>query len=249
MTSTYAGRYWEIDALRGMAIIMMIAFHATYDMVSFGISGIDIFNGFWWYFPRFIAGLFMFTAGISLTLSLSRAKGLFSERKIFRKYALRGCRIFGWGLVITLVTRIFLGKAFVLFGVLHLIGFSIILAYPFLRYRYLNLALGIFVLFFGLYLGQFRFDFYWLFWLGFRPEGYYSVDYVPIFPWFGWILLGVFFGNFIYGNKIRRLHNQNLESFPINSGLSLLGRNSLAIYLLHRPVVFGLVYVISITRL
>jgi len=236
-------RYWEIDSLRGIAIIMMILFHVVYDLVYFGILNCDIFKGFWWFFARITAMLFIFLVGVSLTLSYSRVKKI--EGGVVKKYFFRGLRIFTWGLLITGVTWIFLGKKFVLFGVLHLIGISIILAYPLLEFRFLNLFLGLFVLLSGFYLGGFRFEFYWLVRLGFRPGDYYPADYLPILPWFGWVLLGLFFGNFLYKEGIRRFELKRLDNLSLINSLSFLGKNSLFIYLLHRPVVLGVVYLIS----
>lgn len=237
-------RYWEIDSLRGIAIIMMIIFHIFFDLVYFGILSFDIFKGFWWFFARFIAMLFIFLVGVSLTLSYSRVKNIKTRKEIVEKYLFRGIKLFAWGLLITLITWIFLREKFVLFGVLHLIGISIILAYPLLKYRFLNLCFGLSVLFLGLYLGKFRFDFSWLLWLGFRPRGYYPADYEPIFPWFGWVLLGLFFANLLYKEGIRRFELKNLSNLNAIKGLSFLGRNSLFIYLIHRPLVFGAVYLI-----
>ena len=238
-------RYWEIDSLRGIAIIMMILFHVVYDLVYFGILHCDIFNGFWWFFARITAMLFIFLVGVSLTLSYSRVKKIKIKKELVKKYFFRGLKIFIWGLLITAVTWIFLGKKFVLFGVLHLIGISIILAYPLLEFRFLNLFLGLSVLLSGLYLGEFRFEFYWLMWLGFRPGDYYPADYVPIFPWFGWVLLGLFFGNLLYKEGVRRFKMKHLDNLISINILSFLGKNSLFIYLLHRPIVLGVIYVIS----
>ena len=111
-------RYWEIDFLRGVAIIMMIVFHAIFDFTFFSSYEIDLQSGFWWLFARITASIFIFLVGISLTLSYSR-------KKEFSKYLYRGTKIFSWGLVITLVTWIFLSQGFIAFGILHFIGLSI----------------------------------------------------------------------------------------------------------------------------
>ena len=224
---------------------MMILFHIVYDLVSFDILNCDIFRGFWWFFARTTAMLFIFLVGVSLTLSYSRVKDIKIKEELIKKYLIRGLKIFSWGLLITLVTWIFLGKRVVIFGVLHLIGISIVLAYPLLKYRFLNLFLALFVLLLGLYLGEFRFDFHWLMWLGFRPGGYYPADYLPIFPWFGWVLLGLFFGNLFYKEGVGKIEMKHLDNQGLIYGLSFLGKNSLFIYLLHRPIVLGVTYLIS----
>jgi len=67
-------RFYEIDLLRGAAIVMMIAFHFFYDLKFFGIHNLGENSAFWWLFPRTIASTFIFLVGISLTLSYSRVK-------------------------------------------------------------------------------------------------------------------------------------------------------------------------------
>jgi len=91
-----------------------------------------------------------------------------------------------------------LGENIIIFGILHCIGISIILAYPLIKYRYANLIIGVICITCGIYLSQFTFDFNWLLWLGFRPHDLYSFDYVPLLPWFGLIALGLYIGNTLH---------------------------------------------------
>ena len=125
-------RFWEIDFLRGLAIIMMILFHLLYDLDYFGNYTLNVHAGFWLYFARATATIFLLLVGISLTLSFSRATKIKKAgNTLYLKYLKRGLKIVSWGFVITLTTWIFLREGFVVFGILHLIGISIILAYPF----------------------------------------------------------------------------------------------------------------------
>jgi len=227
-------RFYEIDLLRGAAIVMMIAFHFFYDLKFFGIYNLGDNPLFWWLFPRTIASTFIFLVGISLTLSYSRVKKWSEKRKI-KKYFFRGMKIFSWGLIITLITWLFLREGFVIFGILHFIGLSIILAYPFLRRRYANLLLGTALIIAGVFLSNFYVDFPWLMWLGLKPAMFYTVDYFPLIPWFGVVLLGIFFGNIIYPNGKRIFRIKEIKNPAVNF-MCALGRNSLLIYLIHQPL-------------
>ncbi len=233
-------RFWEIDALRGIAIVMMIVFHLLFDLAYFGKSGVSVSSGFWLVFARITATIFIFLVGVSLTLSYSRAKKRGTLR--FRKYLFRGLQIFAWGLVITAVTMIFIGQGSIFFGILHFIGISIIVAYLFIRFRLLNLVLGILLIIFGNWIKEFTFDFPWLMWLGLQPANLYSFDYFPMLPWFGVVLLGIFFGNTLYKDHKRRFKLKNMSKKPAISWLSYLGRKSLIIYLVHQPVLVLLLY-------
>ncbi len=240
-------RFWEIDFLRGLAIIMMAVFHLLYDLTYFGGYNLHLHSGFWLYFARATATIFIFLVGVSLTLSFSRSDKIQNLRKkLYLKYLKRGLRIFSWGLIITLMTWIFLREGFVLFGILHLIGISIVLAYPFLKLRYWNLLLGIAFIALGIHLKNFTFGFPWLVWLGFVPDHFYTVDYFPIFPWFGVVLIGIFFGNLLYPDYTRKFNLYDLSNFNFIGLFCFLGKHSLIIYLIHQPILIILLYLLGI---
>jgi len=244
-------RFWEIDFLRGIAIIMMVIYHLLYSLHYFSHYNINVYSGFWMYFARATATLFIFLVGVSISISFSRTKNFSSDAKearLFLKYLRRGLKVFSWGLIITLVTWQFLREGFVIFGILHLIGISIILAYPFLKLRYWNLLIGLFCIFLGAYLKGFVFNFYWLSWLGFRPAQFYSVDYFPLLPWFGLVLIGIFFGNLLYPDYSRKFQLANFSYFSVIKIFCFLGKNSLFIYLIHQPLIIALLYLFGMVK-
>jgi len=227
-------RFWEIDFFRGLAIVMILVSNLVTDLSYFGIYDINIYSGFWWFFARVVVFIFILLVGVSLTLSYSRVKDE-PTKEIHIKYLKRGMKILGWGMTITLVTWIFLKEDFILFGVLHLIGISIILAHFILKQRFLNLLLGSLFILIGISLQNMTFDFYWFVWLGLRPSGFHSIDYVPILPWFGVVLVGVFLGNIFYPEGRKRFRIPYIHNH-LTKLLCFLGRNSLLIYLTHQPV-------------
>ncbi|MFC1999119.1 heparan-alpha-glucosaminide N-acetyltransferase, partial [Chloroflexota bacterium] len=198
----------------------------------FRIADINVHAGFWWWFARVTAGTFIFLVGISLTISHSRSKKL-------SKFFLRGLKIFFWGLVITLVTYLFVDEEYVRFGILHFIGLSVILGYFFMRFRFINLILGVACLVGGIYLKGLVFSFPWLLWLGLKPENFQTIDYFPLLPWFGVFLLGMFFGKLLYPEGARRFRLRELNN-PATKSLGFLGRHSLLIYLIHQPIALGI---------
>jgi uncharacterized membrane protein len=243
-------RFWEIDSLRGIAILMMVAFHVLFDLSYVGASTFNVYAGFWLYFARATATIFLLLVGISLTLSYSRALHVKKpEQKLYRKYLTRGSTIFAWGLVITVMTWIFLREGFVVWGILHLIGISIIVAYPLLKLRYGNLVLGIPLIVLGLYLKQLSVEVPWLLWLGLTPQHFYSVDYFPILPWFGVVLIGVFLGNSLYANYMRNFKLQDRSQVKGIRLLSFLGRHSLFIYLIHQPILITVLYLLDLVTI
>ena len=224
-------RFWEIDAVRGIALIRIVIFNW-----SFALMFLGIYTFSWGMVsPGLGASVFIFLAGLSLTISYSRVKD-WKQRDIYKKYFSRGLRVFGYGLLITLITYILFPKNFIVFGILHFIGVSIILGQFFLKYDKLNLLLGILLIVVGFHLQSMTFNFPWLMWLGFPPSNFYTFDYFPLLPWFGLTLLGIYFGNILYKNGKRTFEIRDYSDNFVVKGLAFLGRKSLFIYLIHQPV-------------
>jgi len=238
-----------VDSLRGLAIVMMVAFHFIFDLNYFGIYSFDIYSGFLWWFARITASMFIFLVGVSLSLSYTRttlSNYHLTEKELFLKYLERGLKIFSYGLLITAATWIFIGDGFIVFGILHFIGIAIILEYVFIKRKYLNLFLGMLFIAAGIFLMGFRFDFYGLLWLGFIPNNFYAVDYFPLLPWLGIVSLGIFLGNTLYEKYIRQFKLPDLSNNLIVKISSFLGKHSLLIYLIHQPVIIILLYLLGL---
>ena len=225
-------RFWEIDLLRAIAIVGMITFHTLDLLYFFDLYPTNMLYGSWWWWTRRVnAGAFIFLAGVALTITYSRGKGMSG-------FMLRGLKIFGWGMALTLITLLISRTEYIRFGILHFFGIAFILTPFFLRFRFINLILGIALLAAGIYLWGTSFDFSWLLWLGLRPHYFYTLDYFPLLPWFGIFLFGMFFGKILYPQGNRRF---NIHEFndPVTSALTFPGRHPLVIYLAQWPVVIG----------
>jgi uncharacterized membrane protein len=237
-----------VDAARGVAIAMMVVYHLTYDLEYFGGYDIESTSGFWARFADATASAFLFLVGVSLAISYARASAGRPDRHLFGKYLKRGIRIFAYGMALTVVFLVF-GLGVVAFGILHLIGISIILAYPFLKCRLANLFLGLAFIAVGIYmrLQDISSESPWLLPFGVVPENLLMPDYRPLFPWFGVVLLGVFAGNVVYGGGKRPAIFP--EKAPaLSKPLLPLGRNSLFIYLIHQPILIALLAALGIIQ-
>ena len=234
-------RFWEIDALRGLAVVAMVLYHLSYDLWMFGVLEVSFTSGAGLWAGRTIGTTFIFLTGLSLTLSHARSPGGWG------KYLRRGAGIFGYGMLITLVTLVVLPETPIIFGVLHLIGASIILAYPFLNFRLLNVALGLAVLLAGLGLyGSFAAS-VWLAPFGVAPP-FFMPDYWPLLPYFGVVLLGIAAGNRLFASASPRRATRPAPAAPL-AFLALLGRNSLPIYLIHQPILVAALLLLGVGSL
>jgi uncharacterized membrane protein len=230
-----ASRYHEIDMVRGIAILMMVLFHTIFDLNYFRIFSLEVYNGFWHYFAFATASLFLLIVGISLTISRARAQSHSSGLLLARKFVYRGAGILILGLLVTFGTWWYLGQGFIVFGILHLIGVSVIISPLFFRFKTGNIVLGFFFIVIGYFLSTISGP-VWLLPLGIHPPGFWSVDYEPLFPWTGMVLLGMGLGENLYPGGVRRF---TLPAIPrvVMQPLAFLGRHSLVVYLVHQPVI------------
>jgi uncharacterized membrane protein len=245
VTGEKVRRFWDVDAARGVAMVMVVLYHLVYDLDNFGGYDIESTSGFWAYFADASAFAFVFLVGVSLALSYSRAG---ARRGLFGKYLRRGSRIFGYGMVVTFVF-LAVGYGYVIFGILHLIGVSIVLAYPFMRLRFLNAVLGLAVVAAGAYVQAERLVVggvagVLLAPLGVVPQDLFMPDYRPLLPWFGVVLLGLFFGKVVY--LLWRKQPPPSRAPRAAAPVAFLGRHTLLIYLIHQPVLIATLWALGV---
>lgn len=234
-------RFWEVDALRGMAVLAMIFFHFMWDLQFFELTGINVFSVPWQLFARAIGATFMFVMGVSLMLDASKYEG--SLQHVWRRNLKRGLTVFGAGMLVTVVTLLAVGNEFVRFGILHLAGISIIFATTFVRQpARLSLWTGFILIATGWLVGGISVSSPWLIPLGIQQSNERMVDYYPVLPWFGVVLLGIAFGKYAYPNNHRRIDLPDWRNGKPVRLLQYLGQHSLAIYLIHQPLLIAAMY-------
>ena len=228
-------RITELDAFRGLCILGVVLSHFYFVLV--GVLGLDLpLTGFLQVLFQYGGILFVLLSGVCVTL------GSHSVR--------RGLTVLGCGLAVSAVTVAFglltdNSGTFVWFGVLHLLGISMLL-YPLLR-RLPNgvmAALGVLIIALGYWFDTFTVSVPWLFPLGLVPKGFYSADYWPLFPQLGFFMLGVVLGRTVYREKkplIPKL--QGKCRF-----LAFCGRHSLVLYLAQQPVTMALFALLALLR-
>jgi uncharacterized membrane protein len=221
-------RLWTVDFLRGTAIALMVAYHVFFDLHYLGIMRLPM-NG--WpllLMQRTIAILFLGLVGASLAI----------KKRTFGQDARRAGIIFFFALCITAATFIWPGKGFIAWGVLHFIALSIVLGHFFVRFGKWNALFGLGVIGAWLALSGKVAGAYLLLPLGFAPANFYSYDYYPLLPWFSLVLFGMAVGSTGIFQKL----DSKIRKPALSSQLCWAGRHSLAIYLVHQPVIIGLIF-------
>jgi uncharacterized membrane protein len=193
--------------------------------------------------------LFFLLVGICLAVGQAKRENMSIEKqKDYRQHLiLRGLKIFSLGMVFTTVTLIFMPGRPIIFGVLHFIGLSIILSVLLLKVKAYNVLFAIVLILAGLVLGGFVIEnptaIHLAIGLHQASVWKYTIDYFPLVPWFGFILLGIAIGNVLYCGNERRFNVPSLSKYKPVAVVSWLGRHSLAIYILHQPIIAGALFV------
>lgn len=221
-------RIWEIDFLRGIAIILMSLFHLLYDLSEFYNFSIDYTTGIVDLIGLSSAVMFIILTGISSSLSRSNFK--------------RGAKILLFALMITIITYIYDPDTYINFGILHLIGISILL-YSF--FKTLNtpllILLGTLFIVLGNFIGDITLTTNLLVPLGITNSTYAALDYYPLFPYFGVFLFGMALKSILYPQK-RSIFSFSLSS---NNPINFLGQKSLLIYLIHQPIILAVLFLMD----
>ena len=239
-----ASRYALLDELRGLDLISMMCYHGMWDLVYlFGVqAGWYIGTpGYLW--QQSICWVFILLSGFCLPLGHRPLK--------------RGAVVFAAGALVTAVTLVFMPEDVVWFGVLTLLGSAMFLTGLLQKWLQkippLAGLLGSLALFaftrhaFAGYVGfgpvqwalpRALYANYFTAYLGFYPSDFFSTDYFPLIPW-----LFLFWAGFFLHHLVGRARMEPLRR-SVCPALGWLGRHSLVLYLLHQPVIFGVLTVV-----
>lgn len=238
------GRVAILDVVRGAAIVAMVIYHGLLDMGPrfFGIIEVDaIDNPLLKVFARSILSTFLFLVGIGLVLS---SRNGVNTVKFLRRVVWTAAAA---GLV-TAVTLVAVPEAYVRFGVLHAIALSTVIGLLFVRARiWITLTVALLVLFIPTLPSANYFESTYLIWIGISHNLPAMMDYVPLFPWFGVVLLGIVAGQAGL-SKIEDVSRWR-PTGSLAKGLEFLGKNSLVAYLVHQPILMAVIFfIVSVFR-
>jgi len=237
-TAAEAGnRVVALDIARSAALLGMAVFHFTYDLQVFGyLPGSTVFLGGWRLFSIVVAGSFLFLSGISLVLAHGRG---IRWRPFWRRLALIGAA----AALVSAGTYAAFPDRFVYFGILHSIAAASVIGLAFLRLPPAVTALVAV----GAFLAPRHFrgviDIPWLDWTGLTASFRPSVDFEPILPWLAPFLMGMALARLAARAGLwARLRRAPGAVSPVMQALAWPGRHSLVLYLVHQPVLIGLVW-------
>ena len=226
------GRIVVIDALRGAAVLGMVAFHLDWDLAYVGwVDTNPAQSSLWMGFGHAVAATFLLLSGVGLVLARPQGPGA-----ALRRVGL----IAAAALLITLATTWLFPQDAIRFGILHCIAVTNLIGLVLLRAP-LRLVLILAALSLGAPLALQWPDGPW-WWMGLSPTLPRTLDYRPVLPWLGIVLLGV--GLARLGPRWPGLSGRGALVRP----LCWAGRHSLAVYLVHQPLLLGLLMTATAVR-
>ena len=207
----------------------MVVFHVNWDLHSFGFTRSDPGLSLpWWLFGRMIAACFLALSGLGLVLAQrSRADWHHAVRRIGS--------IAGSACAVSAATWLVAPEQTVWFGILHCIAMCNALALPVLRTRiWVAPILAVSAIALPWILGGALPN--WMWWTGLAAQVPDTLDYQPLFPSLGFVLLGVSFGE---NGGMERLRQVRIGRDALTRLVCAVGRRSLLVYLLHQPLLFA----------
>jgi uncharacterized membrane protein len=232
-------RLATIDTLRGIAIVWMTVFHFCFDLNYFGWLKQNFYTDPFWTWQRTaIVSLFLFCAGLGQAFA-------FAQGQSWGRFCKRWLQIAGCALLVTAGSYWMFPKSFIYFGVLH--GIAVMLVIVRLtagwgRWLWLAGAVALAVKPLALFAHvqwpalDFLNHMTWN-WLGLISRKPVTEDYVPLFPWLGVMWWGVAAGQWFLARR-KDLLQARLPAAA--APLAWLGRWSLTWYMLHQPVMIGI---------
>ena len=238
-TAGPAQRLQRLDALRGLAMLWMTAFHFAFDLNHAGYIHQNFYEDPVWTWQRSaIVSLFLFTAGMGQAVAVAQGQGW---PRFWRRWA----QVAGCALLVSIGSSFMFPRSWIFFGVLHGIAVMLVgarLLAP-LRGWLWPLAAGCIAL--PALWRHPGFDAPWLAWIGLVTRKPVTEDWVPVLPWFGVMLAG------LAGAQWLLTHRRAAFAGAVPGvlrPLALLGRWSLSFYMLHQPVLIGLILAYTTIR-
>lgn len=230
-TDRQAKRYDFLDAVRGIAIVLMFIYHLTFGFAQLGLLDINFsVDMFWLGFRALIVFLFLGLVGIGLFLATRNKLNI----KSFTK---RQLLLFTYAGLISAFSWYVRPIHAVEFGILHLIFVSSLIGLFLVKSGRLNLILGIAIVVVGtsvnIEISPDSTVAAYIKWLGLTDTPNYADDFAPLFPWFGLVLIGIYIGNRLFSREsLSELKNWKATSI-VAQVLCWMGRFSIHLYFFH----------------
>jgi uncharacterized membrane protein len=235
--TTPRARFAVVDIARGVAIIAMVIYHFCWDLSYFRFIAADVgYDPQWVFVARSILAAFMVLVGVGLVLG--HGQGI-RWKSFWRRWIF----VVAGALAISVATWFAFPQSFVYFGVLHAIALYSLLGLAFVRTPlWLAVVVAAAVIALPFFYSDALFDQKIWSWIGFWQIPPPTNDLVPVFPWFGATLLGIIATRLILASKLSARLAAIAPTGRLPRFLAFLGRWSLLIYLLHQPILLGMVY-------
>src|SRR5574337_529948 len=231
-----AGRVDAVDFARGAALIGMALYHLAWDLADFGfIAPAFPFSPPMRLFSHLVAGAFLALAGVSLALAHPVK---IDWRAFWRRIAI----VAGAAALVSAGSFWFARGQFIWFGILHCIAVSSVLAAPFILARASAiLVAGLAATAAPFFVHSKMFDPPAFLWIGLGDALPNTLDWRPLLPWGGLLLLGLAAARFPGALTKLTSPARWRARGGLTAGLCIAGRHSLPIYLVHQPALVALV--------
>ena len=254
-------RFYEIDTLKGIAVILMVIFHFFYLVSKMEIKDINTRCGPLYASAKTAHCLFIFLVGVNLAISYKKFKEKNREdfendkNKYYSKYLSKTFKRIAVLVVaaasVSILSYLAFKNLYVKFGIFHFIAAAVLLTTPIVGSKYLSLTLSAIIgLLYTIFnSGKMR-NFtsiachkspIFCFITGIFNTKFSSLDHFSLVPYLGLVAFGIFIGNTLYTDKERlflkkedsKKIDELFEKDEILGSLNLMGKYSFQIYFIH----------------
>jgi len=227
-----SARHDRLDALRAVAIVWMAIFHFSFDLAHFGITHQNFYRDpFWLHQRTCIVSLFLFCVGMGQAIATAQGQ---TWARFWRRWA----QVAGCAVLVSIGSALMFPNSWISFGVLHGIAVMLIVARLSAGWGAWLWPLGLAAMLLPRFVHEPFFDTRFTNWMGLVTHKPITEDWVPVLPWLGVVWWGLAAGRWVLA------HRPSWVTGPLSPSLrplAVLGRWSLTFYMVHQPVLIGLI--------
>ena len=238
-------RFDRLDMLRGVALVWMAAFHFCFDLSHEGLIKANFYEDARWTAQRtLILSMFLVCAGAGQAIAVAQAQS-------WPRFWKRWSQVAGCALLVSAGSYWMFPRSYIYFGALHGMAVMLIVARLSRSLGAWLWPLGLLAVCLPQWVSHPWFDTRLHSVLGLVTHKPITEDYVPILPWLGVMWWAVAAMQWLLKRHPDALRSRAAQAHPLAApgrGLSLLGRWSLTFYMLHQPILLGLLALFLMIR-
>jgi uncharacterized membrane protein len=212
----------------------MAVFHFCFDLAHARVTSWNFYGDPVWTTQRtVILSMFLLCAGAGQAIASHQGQ---SWSRFWKRWA----QVAACALLVSLGSWVMFPQSYIYFGVLHGMAVMLIMARLMAPLGTWLWGLGAICLLLPQWIGHPWFDSRWTSVIGLVTQKPITEDFVPVLPWFGVMCWGLAATRWLLHTRPQWLSHPTADTPTPMRWLTVLGQWSLTFYMLHQPIMIGL---------